>query len=880
MPKLSFILRPLLLVVLIGWLGVAQPAEAQQTVTLSGRVTDSAGQAVSGAFVGLFRLPGWIFTDGQDTDANGAYRFSVPPGTYQLEVRPHGPFIAQRRELSFSTNATQNIVLETGVTLSGQVTGPGGQPPPWVYLSVRDDAGREISFAWTDTGHYSLGVPAGTYQLGVVSDAFLDTTLEGVTIPHDTILNITLESGVLLEGKVVDDGGQPVPDARVCAHLPAEQSWEGFCTDSEFGGSFQLRVAPAEYVVTIRPVLPLRQTRLRLEVSGEGVTDLVLTVSRQPMPFVPDDPPKAALISISPPTADGEVTLTGAAGSVAPNSAVVAFTLETGHFTTAQATASGSFTATLLAPAGTSILVKADPVGTSMAEFLAIDVDDRPEQRLSALPGTILRIVDPPGAGIPIGGAGRTHWEPSFPTWTFHGSITTHLLAPGAPLRVRGTVRVESPALQEVAALQVQTGLRLERTDRSSLLHRLSASTFLTPTGLPIERESRWWASGLIQGRTMPLVKTAATQTEAQVDLTLSLPPDLPAGYYRPFLAFDFPDMPTENPPSRDRLGTRQQTGNLLVLPIIKVGQPAPPRLEWSLLLDTPSNGSRGIVAEEDVDRLGIAQRILTSSDTFVIPRLSPASGQPLTYRLEPFAPTMSLVIDAEGGLPNSPRIPFQFPSGSLTVTIRQPDRRETVLGPAPFVQSRLKGLADEEGTLLDTGGGHINHAYQLSTMDSRFDVKFTQDGLHVITVEGTIDDIWGHTWTGGGTYEVHVGRVLALDTAVLPGTHFEVGDGFNPGLIVSPPVTAEVEVRLQHVPHSDVSQLQERVNPGADEPLWVFPTGGQQLRVRAAGRVSSGYHGTGPGCTGTALDGVADLGWGSCAGESPDRRPRAARHR
>ena len=50
------------------------------------------------------------------------------------------------------------------------------------------------------------------------------------------------------------------------------------------------------------------------------------------------------------------------------------------------------------------------------------------------------------------------------------------------------------------------------------------------------------------------------------------------------------------------------------------------------------------------------------------------------------------------------------------------------------------------------------------------------------------------------------------LDTAVLPGTHFEVGDGFNPGLTVSPSMTAEVEVRVQHVPHSDISQLQERV--------------------------------------------------------------------
>ena len=164
----------------------------------------------------------------------------------------------------------------------------------------------------------------------------------------------------------------------------------------------------------------------------------------------------------------------------------------------------------------------------------------------------------------------------------------------------------------------------------------------------------------------------------------------------------------------------------------------------------------------EDADRFGVAQRILTSSDTFVIPRLSAASGQPLTYRLEPFVPAVGVGSD---GRIYSPDIPFRFPSGSLTVTVRQPDGTETVLGPAPFVQSRSKSLADGEGNRLDGGGGHITNAYQLSTMDPRFEVVFTQDGLHVITVEGTIDDIWGNTWTGGGTYEVHVGQVLALDT-------------------------------------------------------------------------------------------------------------------
>ena len=633
---------------------------------------------------------------------------------------------------------------------------------------------------------------------------------------------------VTLSGRVTDTAGNAVPDAQVCAHLPTEQWWEGFCYETEAGGRFQLQVRPAEYVVAVRPVLPLQPTRLqRLEVSGAGVTDLVLTVSRQPLPFVPDDPPKAALISISPPTVDGEVTLTGAVGSIPPQSAVIVITLDTGHFTTAQATDSGSFTATLFAPPGTSILIKADPFGSSVARFM----DNH--SAVAGLPGTVLRMADPPGADIPIGSAGRTDYN-LLPAWTFHGSLATHTFASGDLLRVHGTVRVDSPALQGVDALQAQTSLRLDRLsaiEGSSIFRRsIFVSTFLTPTGLPIEREPLW-NNGFSQYQDAPLVKTASDQAETKVDLTLSLPPDLPDGYYRPVLRFDFPDMPQEDFPSnaiQESLEPTQDSTQEARLPIIRVGSPALPRLPWVLFLDTPSNGSRGVVAVEDATRFGTAQRILTSSETFVVPRLDAASGQPLTYRLEPFAPTVA--VSNDGRTADPPSIPFRFPSGSLTVSIRQPDGIERVLGPVPFVQSRLKSLVDEEGILLDTGGGHITDAYQLSTMDPSFEVTFTQDGLHVITVEGTIDDIWGHTWTGGGTYEVHVGRVLALDTAVLPGTHFKVGDGFNPGLVVSPPLTAEIEVRLRHIPHSDIGHLQERVIRGRTNRFGYFQPAGNSL--------------------------------------------------
>ena len=719
------------------------------------------------------------------------------------------------------------------MTLSGQITNSAGQPVPWAWLWVADvENDVDVSFGGANaSGHYSLGVPMGTYQVNVASNDFLEKTVEGVEVNRDTVLNITLESGVLLGGKVVDDAEQPVSDARVCAHLLTEGWWEGACSGTASEGSFQLRVLPAMYVITVTPPLPLQPTRRRLEASGEGVADLVLTVSRQSLPFVPDDPPKAALISMSSPTAAGEVTLTGRPGSVPPHSAVVATTLETGHFTTAQATDDGGFTAALFAPAGTSVLIKADPVGTNVAQFLRIvsGGTSLSSVELSALPGTILRVSDPPGAGILIGSAGRTDGV-SLPAWTFHGSINTH--TPGDPLRVRGTVRVDSPALQGADALRVNTDFRLERlsdTDGSNLLRANNCiSTFLTPTGLPIEGEPRH-DDGLAQSREVPLVKTASTQAEAEVDLTLTLPPDLPAGYYRPFLNFFFPDMPREHF-SRGSFFSSTPTWSHVRLPIIQVGSPASPHLYWLLLLDTLSNGSRGILAREDADRFGVSSRILTSSETFVIPRLDAASGRTLTYRLEPFVPTVSLFCGSSGGLPTSPLIPFRFPSGSLTVTVRHPDGTETVLGPAPFVQSRSKSLVDEEGFPLDEGGGHIDDVYQISTMDPRFDVAFAQDGLHVITVEGTIDDIWGNTWTGGGSYEVHVGRVLALDTAVLPGAHFEVGDRFNPGLVISPPITAEVEVRLQHVPHSDVTQLQERVIRGRTNRFGYFQPAGNSV--------------------------------------------------
>ena len=156
---------------------------------------------------------------------------------------------------------------------------------------------------------------------------------------------------------------------------------------------------------------------------------------------------------------------------------------------------------------------------------------------------------------------GRTHREGSGKCYRFLPGLSTahsiprHLCPLAAFCRVQGTVQMDSRALQGVDALQMIQPLRLERlTDSDGSSHPPQKHSLLPPSsplpGYQLNENPGGGMRGLSKNREIPLVKTTSSQAEARVDLTLTLPPDLPAGYYRPFLHFDFPGMPMENPPS------------------------------------------------------------------------------------------------------------------------------------------------------------------------------------------------------------------------------------------------------------------------------------------------------------------------------------------
>ena len=81
------------------------------------------------------------------------------------------------------------------------------------------------------------------------------------------------------------------------------------------------------------------------------------------------------------------------------------------------------------------------------------------------------------------------------------------------------------------------------------------------------------------------------------------------------------------------------------------------------------------MTAVEDRDRFALANRIVTASNRFVVPRVDARSSAPILYDFEPFALTIASPIPAKPV--NWPTIPFRFPSGGLTVSIS--DRRNDV---------------------------------------------------------------------------------------------------------------------------------------------------------------------------------------------------------
>ncbi len=173
--KLS-IFSLLFLSIVFGFFSI-QPAFAD-TVTLSGSVKDSSGNAISNTTVSV-NDPSASNTT---TDSSGNYSLVIESGTYNVQATPpsgSGFTSATALNRNISSSTVLNFVLvPTGtVTLTGKVLDRSNQPLANQSVGIAPSGTNNYVFTTTDSsGNYSFSTTSGNYKLQVSGTNPLSTS--------------------------------------------------------------------------------------------------------------------------------------------------------------------------------------------------------------------------------------------------------------------------------------------------------------------------------------------------------------------------------------------------------------------------------------------------------------------------------------------------------------------------------------------------------------------------------------------------------------------------------------------------------------------------------------------------------------------------------
>jgi hypothetical protein len=421
-----------------------------------------------------------------------------------------------------------------------------------------------------------------------------------------------------------------------------------------------------------------------------------------------------------------------------------------------------------------------------------------------------------------------------------------NVYAPNELFRIDAQLRLVGPAITsttDVNAITVNSWLGFmmlyNAQGKPIPAESYFMSSLLTPSGFPIQRVERPVIYPNVQVNVGNLHYTGGHTIEGDFTFSGQIPADLPLGVYRPLIHFNISGVPTSTNWLAANVVYHTINPDEAALPLIVVndgtapGVGSPQRLIWKLLMDDFVQGTRGSSAHEDSGLVGFTSQIVSQGAPQVVPPIDERTGQSLTYRLEPFLPMVSYT---DRRMPTPPLIPFDLPGGTLHVAIREPDGTLTDLGTEAFAQSFNRTKTTRAGQDLNGGTVQLEDVYSLKVASDRFRVTFDQYGHHVITMTGTISDVWGNHYVGGGTYDVWVAHPLDIDPGVLPMTPLAVGDAFNPTLIVYPRVAADVRIVVTLYPNSNPAQAITRTLIGVANRYGYFNSSSAPITLTAPG--------------------------------------------
>jgi len=537
-------------------------------------------------------------------------------------------------------------------------------------------------------------------------------------------------------------------------------------------------------------------------------------------------PPNAKAIDLEYDEIVGKVRVIGNPGAVLEESTVMVANLELGGVTVVVADSAGAFEASVPARPGTHVLVKQDTTGRQIN--LSNGADDQLINEGPKSPGIILSIPVPETKdGYGFAGGGRV---PNNATaWVVEGNLSKIAFQDGDHTTIDGKLSIltGNQKFSDQILGNIQYSFTGQMIGDGNGLPMGPGGTFasniLTPTGLPIltgGNNGDFFNNDCDGSQLNWRQEEDESVADFSCDVNIDTYGGTPEGTYILWLTVHFPEnIPTVNEAGKLlNLGTSGGGAqNRVALATVTVGSPKPVRLATTLFADLLQEGTRGGVwPRGNESQFGIGPLTITNHNP-VIPRLDPY-GDPLSHRLDPYAPLLGMV---DRITPSVPFIEFDFSNSELQINVERPDGKVDALGPAPLGAYGVRTPILPGNNPIAGGGGHIVEIPQLLGSGDEFVYEFPLDGDYVLKLSGHVSDVNGYMFEITGTYDLTVANSLDIETMLLPGTPFEAGDSLPVGLHVYPQVPADVTFTVTHVGSDNAVTSQQYKGVANESGYW-----------------------------------------------------------
>lgn len=271
-------------------------ANVRKSVTLKGRETRLDVQLTSGGRVtgSVVTEAGAPVSDAQvrasssgnyesaQTDANGAFEFeSVSPGRYRFDAEKTGYAQGTLEDVDVSSGAPVRIVLKTGGTIYGRITGL--TPQEMALANVSADAGTSYQEGTVDSsGNYRIeGVSAGTVRIRAsAGSGMAGTSRRAATQTVDLAaggsqqVDIPFRDDVVIGGRVTRNG-VPLPGAIVNFFPRGNSSRASGSSSADNDGQYSISgLEEGEYSVMVNDSQRMSPYTTTYQVRGSSTYDI------------------------------------------------------------------------------------------------------------------------------------------------------------------------------------------------------------------------------------------------------------------------------------------------------------------------------------------------------------------------------------------------------------------------------------------------------------------------------------------------------------------------------------------------------------------------------------------------------------------------------